>query len=1219
MRSDSPNKGWFVTALCVASISLCCIGNATAGPTSTVHLAVDLGHRGEVKSVAFSPDGRLVLTGGEDQTARIWDLATGHEIHQVKLGGHGLIYAVAFDLPHARLFAGGSDPTVGLWSIRTGEQIRRFDLGAKDDSVVDIVLSPDGNWALTGEVYRVRLWNVQTSHEVRRFNGCGAGIFSHSGRWLLLTDCDDGDSAVLRDVASNRELGRFKEDGLMDRPAVFSPDDRRIFTVDQKSADEELPASVLIWDVATHRQIGELTGHTAEIKSIAISPDGRHLLTGSADSTGRIWDLATKRELHQLRGHHDKVNSVSFSPDGKYALTGSADNTAILWNAASGHALRYFGGKTDEVTALAVSADGRRLVTATSGSVANIWDLTQGRQIQRLIGHTGIISSVALSGDARLVLTGASDETARLWDVESGRELKRLAAGPDLAAVALSPDGRFALTGFVKALLWDLKNGTQKELDTGDGRILAMAFSPDGQLALTGGQGPNARLWEVPSGRQLRQFKSKGTWVSDVGFKDREAVVANSDNSLHVWDIATGNEVNHVDGPHVLPPAIETARKGNMITGLVTISPDRQWAFIDPWINSSRVWDVGTGKQVLQLDGIDAGGWNQGVGFSSGRWLFLGNADGITRVYDLGLGRLALTLVSFTDGGWAVVDPEGRYDASDPDSSPGLYWVLEDQVIELKQLKDRFYAPGLLARTLGFNKESLPAVAGLDHLQLWPTAELIPPKRGDTKATIKLTNRGGGIGYVVVKVNGREIPLNVRKAGINPNAKTADIEVDLTPATLAADGNNEIEVAAYDRTNLVSGRGFKVAWKKGPEKPVTSPTLHAIIAGVSTFENSKLNLHFPAKDALDMAKALQVGGAHLFGVDHVDVQVFASGTENEPTKENIARGFKQVAMAAGPDDVVLVYFAGHGLAGKAGSDSYYFLTREARSLEPGSDVTLQAATTISSNELLEWLRTKGMPLRQVVVLDTCAAGQAATELIKLADRRELSADQRRAIELLKDRTGSHILMGAAADAVSYEATRYGQGLLTYALLSGMRGEALDEGGRLEVRKWFDTAEHRVPELAQGIGGIQKPVVSSPGGQSFPIALLTQGDFAKIPLAQVKPQLLRVICQDDDDSDPLRLEPALRAELRAASTPMTRGSEGREPALVYLDEVVGDVADAYTTRVHYWIEGDNVRLRLRLQAGDRRLEKTIEAATHDPSSFATAIREQFVAMLASAGK
>ncbi len=105
-----------------------------------------------------------------------------------------------------------------------------------------------------------------------------------------------------------------------------------------------------------------------------------------------------------------------------------------------------------------------------------------------------------------------------------------------------------------------------------------------------------------------------------------------------------------------------------------------------------------------------------------------------------------------------------------------------------------------------------------------------------------------------------------------------------------------------------------------------------------------------------------------------------------------------------------------------------------------------------------------MPLRQVVVLDTCAATAAAiTDLLKLAAPRELTADQERALVLLKDATGSHVLMGAAADKVSYEASRYGQGLLTYALLLGMRGEALDEGGRLEVRKWFDTAQHRVPQ------------------------------------------------------------------------------------------------------------------------------------------------------------
>jgi len=243
-------------------------------------------------------------------------------------------------------------------------------------------------------------------------------------------------------------------------------------------------------------------------------------------------------------------------------------------------------------------------------------------------------------------------------------------------------------------------------------------------------------------------------------------------------------------------------------------------------------------------------------------------------------------------------------------------------------------------------------------------------------------------------------------------------------------------------------------------------------------------------------------------VDHVDIATFATGTAQEPTKENLRKAFETIPAKAGPNDVVVVYLAGHGVAGKAGSDLYYYLTRDARTLKPEDDAKLWAQTTISSAELREWLSRKGMPLRQVVVLDTCAAGAATMQLLKLADRRELTADQRRALELLKDATGSHVLMGSAADKVSYEASRYGQGLLTYSLLLGMRGEALDEGGRLDVAKWFRTAQLRVPEFAQGIGGIQHPVISSPSGQTFPIGLFTPVDRGQIQPARTAGQGIR---------------------------------------------------------------------------------------------------------------
>jgi hypothetical protein len=430
---------------------------------------------------------------------------------------------------------------------------------------------------------------------------------------------------------------------------------------------------------------------------------------------------------------------------------------------------------------------------------------------------------------------------------------------------------------------------------------------------------------------------------------------------------------------------------------------------------------------------------------------------------------------------------------------------------------------------------------------------------------------------------------------VNPDARTAELTLDLSAAELAADGQNTIEIIPYDKGNFVAGRSANRKWERPPAKPATPPVLHAIIAGVSTYENRDMNLTFPAKDAIDIAKALEVGGRGLFGVERVRISTFATGTGREPTKDNLRVAFENVAKTAGPNDVVLVYLAGHGVAGKAQQDTYYYLTRDARSFDLENDATLRERTTISSSDLLEWLRQKGMPLRQVVVLDTCAAGAAATELLKLAERRELTADQRRAIELLKDATGSHILMGSAADRVSYEASRYGQGLLTYALLLGIR----------------------VPEFAQGIGGIQQPVISSPKGQTFPIALLPPEVRREIPLPVLKPQLLRLQVLDANDADELGLAAPVRAALREASNPATRGESRREPALIYLDQVADDVPDAYRPQIRYTAQANAVQLSIRLLRGGQRLaERTVALPTRNVTEISQRAVNELIQMLAT---
>lgn len=210
-----------------------------------------------------------------------------------------------------------------------------------------------------------------------------------------------------------------------------------------------------------------------------------------------------------------------------------------------------------------------------------------------------------------------------------------------------------------------------------------------------------------------------------------------------------------------------------------------------------------------------------------------------------------------------------------------------------------------------------------------------------------------------------------------------------------------------------------------------------------------------------------------------------------------------------------------------------------------------------------------------MVLDTCAAA-AFAQRYKL---RTLPGDAVRAIDKLRDRTGFHILMGSAADSVSYEANDYGQGLLTYALLQGMRGAALAPGGEVDVQMIFQYAANRVPALARDIGsGIQKPEIKVPrGGLSFPFGLLSVEARRNIPLAGTKPVILRPVIQGEKGGDPLKLRTRFGEALREASYPASRGGAAR---LIYIE--VDDIPDAFIPYGRYSVSGTNIQVTIALE-------------------------------------
>ena len=312
------------------------------------------------------------------------------------------------------------------------------------------------------------------------------------------------------------------------RSVAFSPDGTRVLT---GSSDH----TARLWESSTGRLLSILEGHMGDVNSAVFSPDGTRVLTGSNDHTARLWESSTGRLLSTLKGHTNWVRSVAFSPDGTRVLTGSDDHTARLWESSTGRLLSILEGHKDPVSSVAISPaispDGTRVLTGDWDGTARLWESSTGRRLSTLKGHTNWVRSVAFSPDGTRVLTGSDDHTARLWESSTGRLLSILEGHKDpVSSVAFSPDGTRVLTSAwdQTARLWESSTG--RCLSTLKGhtdKVDSVAFSPDGKLIITCDKG-RVLFWsarEPKPGRMLGMYVATYYMVGTVYWQDTTHLV----------------------------------------------------------------------------------------------------------------------------------------------------------------------------------------------------------------------------------------------------------------------------------------------------------------------------------------------------------------------------------------------------------------------------------------------------------------------------------------------------------------------------------------------------------------------------------------------------------------------------------------------------------------------------------------------------------------------
>jgi hypothetical protein len=513
--------------------------------------------------------------------------------------------------------------------------------------------------------------------------------------------------------------------------------------------------------------------------------------------------------------------------------------------------------------------------------------------------------------------------------------------------------------------------------------------------------------------------------------------------------------------------------------------------------------------------------------------------DKVLRFWDLQSDRDAITLAIRGPRQWAAIDRAGRFDAP-LDSGDAFVWVVRDEPIDLDQLSSRYYSPGRLGKFLANDEQGLLNVSGFADPALFPAIATHGLQNG--RVEITLTDRGGGFGAVPVHINGRELTADARTLPENSSSRPVNGQLRLTvdvhaDPRLTADDENHIDVYAFEKENYLRSRaaGIRITPVATGTTAPKPARLWVVAAGVSDYAATELNLKYAAKDAYDIGAAFLVGAEHMFGSENTKVTVLASGQKDPkalPTRQNLLAALKEL-LGSAHDDVVVVYLSGHGVSLGHDKGDYYFLTADASS-DDLQDPEVRKRSAISGDELADIM--KRIPAeKRVVILDTCSAGAFMNVFGK---SRGLTDSQLRAMRRLHERTGFHILAGSAADKPSWEASPYSQGLLTYCLLFGMSGGALDHDRYVNVLDLFDFADREVPILAEGIHGVQSPLHDSPGGgMNFPIGQVLLADVAKIPIQNLRPVFVETQFQEETKyRDSLHLSALVDMRLRAQAEP-----------------------------------------------------------------------------------